>query len=276
MRIAIVTDSTSDLPKYLIKEMPIFINPAILVIDRHSYEDGKGISRQRFYELLPNMEPPPTTAAPSVGSFELLYEKLIRDGYEYVLSIHASAQLSGIVNSAYTAADKYKKSVQVIDSEQLSLGLGFQVLEAAQLAKFRYPLDLILNRVANLRNRIQVIAMLDTLDFVQRSGRVSWAKALLGSMLKIKLFVELKNGAVHNIGQVRTHRKGFAHLLKLISELGPVERLAILHTNAEIEAQNLLHNLGKEISNSNLVVNVTTVIGTHVGPGGLGFAAVVK
>jgi DegV family protein with EDD domain len=260
----------------LIDKLPIHIIPAILIINGQSYEDGKGISRREFYEQLPGMQPPPSTAAPSVGAFERLYEKLIQDGNEHIISIHASARLSGILNAAYAASQKFKDVVTIIDSQQLSLGLGFQVLAAAQSAKDNSPLNLILERVADLRQRVRVIAMLDTLDFVHRSGRVSWAKVLLGSMLKIKTFIELSNGTVHNIGQVRTRRKGFDLLIKLIKEIGPIERLAVLHTNAETDAQNLLYGLGKVSPYPNLAVNVTTVIGTHVGPNSLGFAAVVK
>ena len=118
--------------------------------------------------------------------------------------------------------------------------------------------------------------MLDTLEYVHRSGRVGWARARIGSLLRIKPFVKVKTGTVINMGQTRTRKKGIAHLKNLLHEQGSLERLAILHTNAEDDALAFLSDLAWESSSEPIIVNVTTIIGTHVGPKGLGFAAVLK
>ena len=276
MRTTIVTDSTADIPTELAQKHQIEVVPAILVIDGQSMEDGKGLSRREFYEQLPMMATPPTTATPSIGTFQNVYEQLIGQGIERVISIHVSSLLSGIYNTAQTAAKSFKKRITVIDSEQLSLGLGFQALAAAEGVSAGLPVDDVVAKIDHVRQRLRVIAMLDTLEYVRRSGRVSWARARIGTLLRIKPFLEVKKGQVNSLGQARTRKKGIAHLIKLFQQLGPLEKFALLHTNALDEAEQIREILNNTTSFSPLIVNVTTIVGTHVGPNGLGFAAVVK
>jgi DegV family protein with EDD domain len=271
MKIAIVTDSTADLPADLANEYKVCVIPAILIIGDKSYEDGEDISRLEFYEKLPTMAKSPTTAAPSSGKFHQCYDQLIKNGAEKIISIHVSGKLSGIINSAQAAAHPFEDKVKIIDSGQVTLGLGFQVIEAARAALEGNQIDQILDRVMNIRQRVRLVALLDTLEYLRRSGRVSWARANLGSLLQIKPLVELIDGVVYHQGEVRTRKKGIDRLLKLLSETEPYEQIAILHTNAEEDALHLADVLLPKLDNSPLIVNVTTVIGTHVGPNGLGF-----
>jgi DegV family protein with EDD domain len=118
--------------------------------------------------------------------------------------------------------------------------------------------------------------MLDTLEYVRRSGRISWARARVGSLLRIKPFVEVVKGDVKKLGDARTRRKGINRLRNILLDLGPLERLAIMHSNAETDAQEFLASLELHPPYTPFIVNATTVIGTHVGPNGLAFAAVVK
>jgi DegV family protein with EDD domain len=274
MRIGIVTDSTSDLPSNLIEKHSLEVVPAVLVIGEQSFADGEGLSRREFYARLPTMRKPPTTASPSTGSFQVRYEKLLCQGADQILSIHAPMSLSGIYNAARLAAKAFGGRVKVLDSGQISLGLGFQVLAAAEAIGRGALLDEVLSLVGSVRQRIRVVAMLDTLEYVRRSGRVSWARAKLGDILSLKPLVELQHGLVKRIGNTRTRRQGIDRLCELIKELGALERLAILHTNAESAIRQLVECLQPVLSISPLIVNVTTVIGTHIGPNGLGFAAV--
>ena len=274
MKIGIVTDSTADIPPELAQERGIHIVPAILIIDSQSIKDGEGISRHEFYERLPAMRSLPTTASPSTGSFQQIYDALIRQGFSHIISIHATSRLSGIFNAARVAAQSFGDRVRVVDSEYVTLGMGFQVLAAAEAVMRGLSLEAILAHIEDVRKRVRVIAMLDTLDYIRRSGRVSWARASLGSLLSIKPFVELKEGVVLRMGEVRTRRKGIEHLIELMNKLGPLECLAVLHTNAETEARLMLERLTAKLETTPLLVNVTTIIGTHVGPNGLGFVAV--
>ncbi|RME06878.1 MAG: DegV family protein, partial [Anaerolineae bacterium] len=228
MSIAIVTDSTADLPADLCERYNIEVIPALVVMDGESYRDGIDISRREFYQRLSRLRGPATTATPSPGVFQEVYERLLSQGAQRVLSIHIARPLSGMVDTASMAAREFGQRVQIWDSRSLSMGLGFQVLAAAESAQAGMSLGGIQEKLHDLIGRIRVIAMLDTLEHVRRSGRVSWITARLGSLLRVKLFVEVTDGAVLNLGQARTRAKGIAHLKSLLRGLMPVERLAIL------------------------------------------------
>lgn len=276
MKLGIVTDSTSDLPQYLIDEHELEVIPTILVLDGREYADGNGISRDQFYQRLPNMKTPPTTAAPSIGEFTDRYQKLLKKGCDHILSIHAAGQLTTIANTARQAAGMYTGHITVLDSGSLSLGLGFQVLAAAEAAE--NGMQAALTAIESARQRLQVIAALDTMENLRQSGRVPGAVAALGGLLSIKPIIELKEGLVKAIGAVRTTNQANERIADLLKKGGPIERLAVLHTGAEARAREFLNSIMMEYSQfiprDILMVNVTPVIGTHVGPKGLGFVAV--
>ncbi len=276
MNIAFVTDSTCDLPSDLVTAHKIHVVPNILVIDGRSVEDNKEFTRQEFYTQLPDMATFPTTSTASVGTYQALYEQLFSAGYDQVLSIHCSNELSGIFNAVSTAAKSVSGQVIVIDSRQVSLGLGFQILEAVEAINQGVSPASIAARLQQIRKRIRLVAMLDTLEYVRRSGRVSWARASLGALLNLKPFVEVIDGNVLSVGEVRTRKKGIARLLEMMQSPKPLKRFAILHTNAEEDARRLLETLAPEVPTIPLVVNVTTAIGAHVGPNGLGFVALLQ
>jgi DegV family protein with EDD domain len=222
------------------------------------------------------METFPTTSTASIGTYQALYEQLFDDGYDRIISIHVSQILSGIFNAASTAAQPLEGRVIVIDSQQVSLGLGFQLLEAAEAIAQGMPTESIVTLLERVRKRIKLVAMLDTLEFIRRSGRVSWAKARIGALLNLKPFVEVKDGNVNSLGEVRTRKKGKARLLGMMQSPKPLNRLGMLHTNAEEDARILLASLAPKMGSVPLVVNVTTAIGAHVGPNGLGFVALYQ
>ncbi len=274
--ISLVTDSTADIPGDLIESYQIEVVPNLIMIDGVSHQDGAGISRQEFYDRLPWLDPPPTTATASSGTYSAIYERLIRQGARTVLSIHAAERLSGILNAASSAAQSFGEKVHVLDSGQVSLGLGFQVLAAAEAIRHGASLENVLHLLKDVRKRVRLVAMLDTLEYVRRSGRVSWARARLGNLLQIKPFVELRDGIVLSLGESRTRHKGIQRLKEFLIRLGSLERLAILHSNAEDDARQFLEELQINTTFPPLVVNVTPVIGNHVGPNGLGYVAVIR
>jgi DegV family protein with EDD domain len=276
MKIALVTDSSCDIPRDLVAAHQIHVVPNILIIDGQSIEDDENYSRRDFYLQLPEMASFPTTSTASVGTYQKLYENILSSGYDQVLSIHCSKELSGIFNAASTAANALEGQVVIVDSRQVSLGLGFQVLEAADAIAKGESLKSILEHLNTLRSRVRVVAMLDTLEYVRRSGRVSWARARLGAMLNLKPFVEVIDGNVFSMGQVRTRRKGINRLVDQMRTTTAMNRFAVLHTNAKREALGILDQLAPDVVTPPLVVNVTTAIGAHVGPQGLGFAALYQ
>jgi DegV family protein with EDD domain len=274
MEIGLVTDSTADIPAEMQGQYGIEVVPALVNIAGCSYEDGIEISREDFYTRLPDLNPPPTTSAPSVGAFQKRYERLFREGAKSVISIHAANTLSGIFNAARLAAQEFGEQVKVIDSGQLSLGIGFQVLSAAEGIAAGMGVKELLAVIENVQQNVRVAALLDSMEYIRRSGRVSWAKAMIGALLHLRPLVEVRHGIVHRLGQARTRLQGIARLTETIQALAPLDRLAILHTNAEAAARQLLDEVKSLTKSAPFIVNVTTAIGTHVGPNGLGFAAV--
>lgn len=276
MKLGIVTDSTCDLPGSLVEQYEFEVVPSVLILNGKEYTDGIGISREEFYKRLPSLKTQPTTAAPSIGDFSTRYESLLTQGCDSILSIHAAGNLTSILNIARQAASDFADRVTCVDSTSLSLGLGFQVLAAAEAADM--GLAAALDAIRSTHRRLQVFAALDTLEYLKRSGRVPATVAMLGSLLSIKPLIELNNGEVKAIGAVRTTRQANERMSKLLLGGDSLERLAILHTGAEARAREFLNELMQKSSQSVprdiLMVNVTTVIGTHVGPNGLGFAAV--
>ena len=274
MKIGLLTDSTSDVPVDLANQYGIEIVPALVNIGSKSYRDGIEISREQFYTRLPELKPPPTTSSPSVGSFQEYYEKMLRAGADFVISIHPPNALSGVFNSARLAAEAFGQRVKVLDSGQTSMGLGFQVILAAEAAAHGAILDEVTALVESVRQRVRVAALLDSIEYIHRSGRVSWAMAKIGGIFHLQPLVELRYGIVHRLGQARTRARGIEHLIDTLNSWGPLERLAVLHTNAEMAARQILEEVKSKVTIQPLLVNVTTVIGIHVGPNGLGFAAV--
>jgi DegV family protein with EDD domain len=162
----------------------------------------------------------------------------------------------------------------ITTSQQLTLGLGFQAIAAAEAASEGADLEHTLTVIEDTRDRVRVYAMLDTLTQLKRSGRVSWAQASLGELLKVKLFIEVKDGEIQKHSQTRTRKKGIAQLSQLLRDLGPLERLAMLHTNAEEEARAILNDVSPEVATPASFRNITTIVGTHVGINALGIAGV--
>ncbi len=274
MAYAVVTDSTADIPLMLAQEWHIEVVPAILVIEGRQFRDQEDLSREAFYNQLPGYTAPPTTAAPASGAFEQVYARLLEAGYEGVVSFHCASSLSGLYNAARLGAERFGERVTVVDSGQLSMGLGFQVLAAAERAAEGAALTEILAAAASVRRRVRVVAMLDTLEYLRRSGRVSWAQAGLGALLRLKPFVEVREGEVLRLPPVRTRKKGLARLRDMLEQSGPLERLALLHTNAPEDAEALGRALSHAPKHPPVVVHVTPIIGAHVGPRGVGFAVV--
>lgn len=275
MTIRIVTDSTSDLPERLASEHSIVVLPAYVNVGEKSYLDQVELSRQEFYERLPSLPEPPTTAAPAVGAFTEAYEKLAAEGASEILSIHLSANLSGMLNAARLGAQATDAvRVTLFDSRQLSMGLGLLALTAAQDAAAGCSMEEITAGLEKRIGRTHVFAVLDTLEYLRRSGRVSWAAFGVGTLLRIKPLLHVFDGNVEMMERVRTHSRAVRRLIEHVEALGPLERLVVLHTRNPDGAAGLSEE-AKELfpAQGDLpAVEVTPTIGAHVGPGALGFA----
>jgi DegV family protein with EDD domain len=277
MTVKIVTDSTCDLPEEVIRDLGITVVPLFINIFDKGYLDGVEITRQDFYTNLPNYKVHPTTGVPGLNAFKHAYESLSAKGAIEVLSIHISESLSGTVGVARAAARETDQAkVTVRDSGQLSLGTGFQVETAARMAQAGHSMEEILAALDELMPRIFVTAGLQTLDYLRRSGRMNRFVAGLGSLLQLKPILTMKNGQPGS-ERVRTSSKAEARIIEMLKEHQPIERFALLHTNAPHEAKAFLAKI-KELLPDNAIysMDITPVIGVHIGPGAVGYAIVSK
>ena len=269
----IVTDSTSDIPADFVRELDITVVPAHVIFGNESYDDGVTIQRDEFYQRLAASSNLPTTATPSAGEFAEVYQRLGGD----ILSIHLAAKLSSVFNTAYAATQLVPDmNVTLFDSTSLAMGLGWQVIAAARAAQAGQSVTQIIELLEDVRSRVRVYAGLDTLEYLHRSGRLSWTRAMLGQILHIKPIIEVRDGVVSQLERVRTRRSLLERLKQLAHELGPLDALAIQHTRAYDDARAMADELAAVLSIKEPVVvcEATTTIGTHIGPRGLGVIAV--
>ena len=275
MSIRIVTDSTCDLPEATTNEYGITVVPLYVNIGSQSYLDGVDLSREEFYERLPDYDPPPTTAAPGPQRFRQIYEGLAANGATEILSIHISVSLSAVVDSARSGAQETKAvPVTVLDSRQLSLGTGFLVVAAAKAAAEGCSMAEIIASLEALTLRTHVFAALDTLEFLRRSGRMNGTVAGLGNLLQIKPLLKMHDGDP-TAERVRTSNGAANRLISLLSDLAPLEQVAVVHSHAPDKAESLRQRARHLLLEGEVpCVNLTPVIGAHIGPGAVGFACI--
>jgi DegV family protein with EDD domain len=277
MNIGIVTDSTCDLPAEIVSRYEITVIPLNINIGDKTFLDGIDLSREEFYAQLPNYDPAPKTAAPGPEIFQQIYNRLADEGRKAILSIHISESLSSTINSARIAARQFTRiPVTVLDSSQLSLGLGFVVEKAAQLAGLGHKMEDILSNLRGLMKRTYVFASLKTLEYLRRSGRMHFALARFGELLQIKPLLHMNQGNPVAY-RTRTQGKATARLLEWIAEYAPYERLAILHAGVPQEAKAMLEKIKDFLPSNDIpIVQITPVLGAHLGIGALGFACISK
>jgi DegV family protein with EDD domain len=275
MSIRIVTDSTCDLPVETIAEFGIWVIPLYIHVGKQSYLDGVDITRQEFYTRLASFPTHPTTAAPSPEKFRAIYNSLIDDGASEIISIHVSSSLSAVTDVARLAVKESAPiPVTVFDSRQLSLGTGFLVEKAARLAATGCTVSEIIAELNNQVKRTHVFAALDTMEFLKRSGRVNPIIAGLGSFLQIKPIMKMYDG-IASAERVRTHAHARNRITQLLSNLGATERVAIVHTHSSERVDELRQAAAHLLPSDDLLaVDITPIIGAHIGPGAAGFAVI--
>lgn len=275
MTVRIVTDSTCDLPEAVAAAHNITVLPMLIQIGEQSFRDGVDISRRSFYECLPDCDPYPTTGAPGPEAFREVYTRLASEGATEILSIHIAASLSGVYDTARAAARAFTHvPVTVFDSRQISLGMGFQAETAAKAAASGASLEQILELLKEQTRRTHAAAVLDVFEYLQRSGRLNRAVAGLGAMLRFKPLLRVYNGEIKAEG-MRT-RQGATHkLVEIIEEIGPLERVALLHSHAPALVEQLQQRAQRLLPPGEIfVVDITPVIGVHTGPGAVGFVGI--
>ena len=277
-QVCIVTDSTSDILPEMAAEWGIRVVPCYINFGAESFLDQIELSRVEFYRRLVSDPAHPKTAAPPPGLFANTYRELL-DGTSGIISIHTSDRLSALRQSALNGWNlvQAKLPFRALDAGQLSMGLGWIVVRAARAAAAGASMVEIEKLVTDLRRRVHLLAALDTVEFLRRSGRVGWARGAIGKLLRVRPLIKLYLGEVCSEGYVRTRKRGIEQLVIRLKELGEIECLTTLHTNAPQLADQFQQRLAQlSLPESILTVNATPILGTHVGPGGVGFVAIQR
>ncbi len=273
-RFRIASDSVCDLPTAIVDELGINIIPTYVNIGEQSLpDDGTALVREQFYRDLPQMRVLPTTAAPSPGDAESFFRNILRHDDQHVVSIHVPAKLSGVLNTMRLGAHAVSSDrITLVDSQQLTLGMGFQVWVAAELSAAGAELKTILATIERVRQHTRVYAIIDTLEYLKRSGRVNALMANFSSLLRIKPIVEVKDGEINAMARMRTWARAAARLGELTRAQAPLDRLAVLHINNRSAGERLLDSLADIAPPDSIIVEVTPTLGTHIGPGSIGVA----
>jgi DegV family protein with EDD domain len=277
MTVRIVADSTCDLPAEVISMLGITVLPLYIHVGNRDYLDGIDMTREEFYTKLPTFTHHPTTAVPSPRKFHAVYEALAEEGASEVLSIHISNTLSAIVDVAQNAAQETTSvPVTVFDSRQLSLGTGFQVQRAAEMAMKGHSVKEILVVLEEQIKRTHVWAALNTLEFLRRSGRMNSVTSMFGELLQIKPILNMYEG-VSRAERVRTRKNSVKRLVDMLHTYSPFEKIAFLHSEALDQARALRDEVRELLPNEETWIGVINpVLGTHIGPGVVGFACVLN
>jgi len=277
-RVAVVTDSASDMDPARAAALGITIVPLIVSFGNESFDAGVDLSTADFWKRMTAPDAPfPTTAACSPGDFQVVYQRAFDDGAEAVLSIHVAGTLSGTIKAAEVGAAMFRdREIHVIDSTSASMGEGMLAELAVQMANDGRGATEIAETINRRRADLQVYLALETLEYLKRGGRISGAQAAIGTLLSVKPIIEIKDGKVETTERVRTRGKAREKLVELLA-VRPMERLSILHTtNADAEefAEQLIPRIPGGIDRSKVTIDtVGPSVGPHLGPGCVGAVA---
>lgn len=275
--VAIVTDSTCDLPADVVAKHQIHVVPQHILWGTESYLDGVDITSDVFYERLATAKETPQTSQPSVADFAEAYQTAREaNNADSVLCITLSHNLSGTNNSAKQAVSQVEFPVEVIDARTASQPLGFVVLSAAEARDEGATLAEIVKVARDTVGKVQIYFTVGDLEFLHRGGRVGGAKRLIGDALKIKPILSVKAGMIAPKESVRTRRRVIKRLIDLVAEDQQgkiIKRLGVVHGDAQEEAEELISILKPRFNVEKVYLNTCcSAVGTHVGPGVIGVA----
>jgi DegV family protein with EDD domain len=277
-RVAVVTDSASDLDPARAASLGITIVPLIVNFGPETFSAGVDLSTEQFWKRMTAPDAPfPTTAACSPGDFQVAYQRAFDEGAEGIVSIHVAGTLSGTIKAAQIGAAMFRdRDIQVIDSMSASMGEGVLAELALDLAGAGASATDIAQTVTRRRGDIGVYLALETLEYLKRGGRISGAQAAIGTLLSVKPIIEIKDGKVETAERVRTRGKAREKLVQLLA-VRPMDRLSVLHTtNADVDEfiEQLLPQIPGGIDRSRVTIDtVGPSVGPHLGPGCVGAVA---
>lgn len=275
-RIAVVTDSLASLPEELINQYDIKVAPQVLVWGDESYLDGVDITPKEFYARLKSSKEMPTTSQATLASFKEIFETLVPEGRP-IIALVGSSKLTATMNSAEQAKALFPEAtIEVIDSLDVAMSMGFQVLAVARAVEAGKSFDEVVALARRARKHTGVMFVVDTLEFLHRGGRIGGAKRLFGTALSLKPLLEVQEGRVEAVENIRTKTKAYKRLLDVVEERLADQsnvRIAGLHAAAEEDARAVLDEAKNRCNPIETIWSeVTPVIGTHAGPGTVALA----
>ncbi len=275
-KVAIVTDSSTYLPKEYVDKYNIHVLPLTLIWGDEEYRDGVDISASDFYIKLAGSDTLPTTSQVTVHAFEELFKRLLAEGYD-VLALQMSSGLSATVQSAFQAKEKINSDrIVVIDTLLVSMALGFQVLEAARAAEGGASLKECVEIAKKAYDHIGVFFTVDTLEYLHKGGRIGSAKRLLATALNVKPVMEVQEGKLELVESVISQKKAIERLIKLVEKnIGGNKKikLSVFHAGITEIAQDLLDRVKEKFNpEESILTEVSPVIGAHTGPGTISIA----
>ncbi len=278
-KIKIVTDSTVDLSQEILEKYEIEVVSLSIYINDKTYLDRVDITPAEFIDKMMESEELPKTSQPSVGTFVEKYDELADKGYD-IISIHMTGGMSGTVESAKSASQLTKARVFVVDSEFISKGLSFQVLEAAEMAREGHNVADILQRLNHVKKHTKLYVVVDTLENLMKGGRIGKGKAFLGSLLNIKPIATLDDGVYTPIAKVRSRSQAVKYLASAFLEdsLGKkIKSVGITHAGSLDVALKLKEAIEKATGFKKVDIDYTTpIISTHTGKGAIGFSYYIE
>lgn len=275
-RVLVVTDSSASLPEQLRRELEIQVIPLWLIWDEKGYRDGLEMDSATFYQRLRESKSLPSSTQPTVEEFKDLFRSLV-GRCSGIVSVLASSQISGTVDSALAAVEQFPElPVSVVDSLFSAMGQGLIAAAAARAAAAGKDLREVTRLAETTRDQTSLLFVVDTLEYLHRGGRIGGAKRLLGTALNIKPILHFQEGTIQPLSQTRTKRKAVRELLDIAAQrLGDrtMAEAAVVHVDC-LEEGEALRDLVQERFHPSLLhlSDVSPVVGTHVGPGGLGLA----
>ena len=269
MAIRIITDSTCDIARETVDQYGISVVPAYVLFGEESFRQGIDINPTQFYARLQSSPQLPSTSQPTPGDFTAALEPLVSAG-DQVVCITVARQLSGTYNSAAQAASQFDEgAVTVVDSSTASVGHMLQVIAAAEDASAPdATMDSVVSAAQARSGSAYGFAMVDTLEYLQKGGRIGKAQAFMGSLLKVKPILKVADGEVLPVDRPRNLRRGLRRLEELVREQGPASKLAVAYTTDPGPAAEIRDRLSDMVDSQNAyTLQVGSAIGTHVGPG---------
>jgi fatty acid kinase fatty acid binding subunit len=272
-RFAVVTDSTADLPDEWRTRYGIEVVPLKVIFGNETFRDRVDITDEQFFQRLAVATKLPTTSAPSPGEFADVYRRLA-ESYEGCISIHLGAQLSATAESARVGAQSVEGfRVEVIDSETVTMPIAFLCKVAAESESLDAAKAAVEERVPKCR----VLALLDTLRYLEMGGRLSRAGAMIGTLLDLKPLLLVADREIKPVDRVRTRSRAIPRMVEYFRGDLPVEHVAVMHAQAQEEADTIAARLRDQLPGQEIVVGkIGCVLGTHTGPKALGVVYIKK